>query len=370
MQFSEIRKIRKILIIQMRYIGDVILTTPLLRTLKNGLPGVQIHLLVNRGTQAVLASHPHADRVLVFDYETGGKSLRHVVSFVSMLRKEKYDAVIDLTGNDRSALFARLSGARLRIGYAGDSRLRNILAYSTEIDVTAGSIHTVDHHLKSAEIFGLPVNDIHPFLAVAPEEAARVRAILAARDLKTDQAFVILHPGARRPYKSWPLDRFALLGDHIIRTFNIPVLLSGSGDDQNLCAQLAEKMKEKSLNLAGQISLADLPALIQKSCCLIGNDSAPIHIATAVNTPVIALFGPTKWEIWGPRRRQDRIIAAEFPCRPCGHSRPACPLGEKYCMTDIAFETVRAAVSEVLGLQGEFPVAAEGAPGQKKIRKD
>ncbi|MGE0083189.1 MAG: putative lipopolysaccharide heptosyltransferase III [Desulfococcaceae bacterium] len=345
----QLPEIRKILIIRMRYIGDVILTTPLLKTLKTGLPEIQTHILVNRGTESVLNSHPHADKVLVFDYEKAKKSIRYKADFIFLLRKEKYDAVIDLTGNDRSALFARLSGARLRIGYAGDSRLGKILACNRQIDIIPGSIHTVDHHLKAAEIFGLSGTDIHPFIAVTSEQTAHINDILSARGLKADEAFAIIHPGARRPYKSWPADRFARLGDHIARTYGIHVILSGSREDERICAEIAGNMEEKPVNLAGQVSLGDLPALIKKSRCLIGDDSAPIHITTAVNTPVIALFGPTKWEIWGPRRRQDRIIAAEFPCRPCGHSRPVCPLGEKYCMSDIAFDTVWSAVADVMG---------------------
>ncbi len=349
----DLSEIRKILIIRMRYIGDVILTTPLLKTLKTGLPGVQTHLLVNRGTEAVLESHPHTDRVLVFDYETSGKNIRYAKSFISLLRKEKYDAVIDLTGNDRSALFTRLTGARVRIGYAGDSELRNILAYNQEIDTLPGSIHTVDHHLKAAEIFGLAPADIHPFIRVTSGQRDRMETLLCHQGLKADESFAVIHPGARRQYKSWPLERFARVGDQIVRTYGFPVLLSGSREDVKICAQLSEKMEEKNLNLAGQISLADLPALIEKSRCLIGNDSAPIHIATAVNTPVIALFGPTKWEIWGPRRGHDRIMAAGFPCRPCGHSRPVCPMGDRYCMAEISFDAVWSAVADVLGNQSD-----------------
>jgi len=338
---------RKILIIRMRYIGDVILTTPLLKTLKTGIPGVQTHMLVNRGTEAVLNCHPHADKVFCFDYEKA-ENIRYAPAFIIRLRKEKYDAVIDLTGNDRSALFTRLSGARLRIGYAGENRLRSCLAYNRQIQAVLGSIHTVDHHLKAAEIFGLRADDIHPFIPVTSDQKSRVDALLSSQGINPSESFAIIHPGARRPYKSWPPERFALVGDYIIRNCGIRLILSGSRKDENLCAEIGERMKEKAMNLAGLVSLTDLPALISKSRCLIGNDSAPIHISTAVSTPVIALFGPTDGKIWGPRREQDRILDAEFPCRPCGHSRTFCPLGEHYCMSAISFASVRDAVEDVL----------------------
>jgi len=331
----------------MRYIGDVVLTTPLLKTLKTGLPGIQTHMLVSRGTEAVLSSHPHADRVLCFDSEKA-ENIRYAANFIIRLRKEKYDAVIDLTGNDRSALFTRVSGARVRIGYAGENRLRENLAYNLQIQAVLGSIHTVDHHLKAAEIFGLHAEDIHPFIAVTSDQRLRVNSLLSARGINPSESFAIIHPGARRPYKSWPPERFARIGDYVIRTYGLHLLVSGSREEETVCAAIAEKMREKALNLAGQVPLSDLPALISKSRCLIGNDSAPIHISTAVSTPVIALFGPTDGKIWGPRRAQDRILGAEFPCRPCGHSRAFCPLGEQYCMSAISFASVRAAVDDVL----------------------
>ncbi|MEE4358815.1 MAG: putative lipopolysaccharide heptosyltransferase III [Desulfococcaceae bacterium] len=343
-----------ILLIKMRYIGDVILTTPLLKSLKNGLPGAKIDMLVNLGTESVLDDHPCADRVYAFDYTLAKKKPIRSLRLMAALRQQKYDTVIDLTGNDRSALFTFLSAAPLRIGYAGDRRLRNRLVYHREIDSVLGSIHTVDHHLRAAEILGLPPADIHPCIHVSMQKAERMEKFLSQQGLKADQDFVIIHPGARRPYKSWPRERFAVLGDEIIRKYRIPIILSGSRGDREICAEIAGRMKETPLNLAGKVSLSDLPALIAESRCLIGNDSAPIHIATAVKTPLVALFGPTKWEAWAPRREQDTVLAAEFPCRPCGHSRFQCPLGDQYCMSEIAFDSVRDAVEKIMesGIQG------------------
>jgi ADP-heptose:LPS heptosyltransferase len=107
-------------------------------------------------------------------------------------------------------------------------------------------------------------------------------------------------------------------------------------------------MTARAVNLCGQIALPQLPALIARSELLIGNDSAPIHIATAVNTPVIALFGPTRWENWYPRRDHDVTLTSVYPCRPCGHTKPDCPLGDSFCMSAISMESVWESVRKQL----------------------
>jgi ADP-heptose:LPS heptosyltransferase len=209
-----------------------------------------------------------------------------------------------------------------------------------------------------AEELGLPVNDRHPYLFVSAECTDRVEAKLAARGLKKEEAFAVIHPGARRWYKSWPPERFGRIADAIIQTYGVRLILLGNQDDKETCSTILNLMKFQALDLAGQIKLSELPALIKKSLCVIGNDSGPIHIATSVETPAVALFGPTKWEAWGPRRQQDRIVAAEYPCRPCGHSKPDCPLEDEYCMSAITYEAVWDAVKEVfnsLGVEAPSP---------------
>lgn len=342
--------IEKILVIKMRYIGDTVLTTPLAACLKKGFPHARLDILVNRGTEPVLQHHPDVDQILAFDYPLSKKRLRYGVEFAFRIRNRGYDLVIDLTNNDRSALFTFISGASVRIGYVSQHRLRRKLAYTCVVDSVLGTLHTVDHHLNMAKALGLETAEIHPFIHVAEDQMRRVEKKLAQMGVDFSKPFVVIHPGARRWYKSWPPDRFAAIGDSVIKRYGVQVLLSGSASDQSTCLTILDHMKYPShvVNVSGQIPLAELPALIRKSVCLIGNDSAPIHIATAVNTPAVALFGATRWEDWYPRRAHDKVIAAEYPCRPCGHARKDCPLGSGYCMGSISFERVSKAVDEVL----------------------
>ncbi len=339
---------RRILIIKMRYIGDVILVTPLIAALKERLPGAQIDVLVNHNTAAILSGHSMIRRVLGFDVEKSRKQPMYIFRLIQGIRRRRYDLVIDLTGSDRAAAVTRFSGAPLRIGYSRLRKLREKLVYTQVIPYHLGSLHTVDYHLKAAEVLHLPVKDRHPSLAVMPASRQAVEQKLSAAGIVPDAPFVVIHPGARRWYKSWPPERYARLGDRIIDERTIPVILSGGPGDQDICRKIELEMIHPPINLSGRLNLTELTALIQKSACLIGNDSAPIHIATAVGTPVIALFGPTLSSAWAPRRPSDTVIAAEYPCRPCGHARSDCPLGEEYCMAGISFDSVWEAVKKAL----------------------
>ena len=351
MKTKQIRKkdIQRILVIKMRYIGDNVLVTPLLKSLKNGFPDADIDILTNKGTHQVFSGNPFIRDILAFDYSVSKEKPWYALRFIAQLRRKAYDLVIDLTNNDRTSFFTFMSGSRLRIGYEARHFFRSRLSYSTRISSKFGTLHTIDHHLKVAEALRLTVEDRHPFIHVSSEQIREIEGILSASGVGKETPFVVMHPGARRWYKSWPPDRFAKLADAIIREYGVTVILSGSLADQPACSAIRENMEEQAVSLAGQIPLSALPALIRKGLCLIGNDSAPIHIASAVSTPAIALFGPTEWEAWAPRREHDKVLAAEFPCRPCGHRRPDCPLGHQgYCMSEITFEQVWAAVKDTL----------------------
>ena len=344
----DIAAVHNILILKMRYIGDTVLTTPLIRALKEGLPSSRIDIGVNQGSDRILDGHPFIGRCWRFDPIPNAGRFRSGIEFIQSIRRQKYDLVADLTCNDRTALFSLLSGSPVRIGYQSGRFIRDRLAYTHLLPSGLGKIHTVDHHLQIAEFLGLPAPDRHPFLPVLPDRRRSIEAKLSEEGFAPNEPFVMIHPGARRAYKSWPLTRFARLADDVRTRFDLKVILSGSREDVPAAASIEAAMKTVPVNWAGKVPLANLPALIQMAFCLIGNDSAPIHIATAVKTPTVSLFGPTRWEDWAPRRDSDRVLAAEYPCRPCGHSNTECPLKDKFCMSSISYKKVWSNVADIL----------------------
>ncbi len=342
-----IGKIRKILVIKMRYIGDTVLVTPLLKAIHKGMPDAKIDLLVNRGTESVLEDIPWIEAI--HTYDKGRKAqLKEMIGLCAKLRKRGYDLVVDLTVNDRSCFCTFVSRAPFRLGFYREGWKRR--CYTHIVPSILDRVHTVDHHLRAAEMLDLPVDDIHPEIPVSGEKKAAAQKELQKAGIDPDAPFAIIHPGARRPYKSWPIGNFAELGDRIIKRYDLPILFLGGKEDRSAAGEIIGRMRhsEKATDCAGKLPLKMLPAVIKAARFLIGNDSAPIHIATGVRTPAIALFGPTLWEAWAPRRSRDRVLAAEFPCRPCGHSAPLCPKGEDYCMASISVDSVWDSVSEVM----------------------
>lgn len=350
----------RVLIIKLRYIGDTILTTPLVRAVKRDPRIGSVDLLVPEESAPLIRDCPHIDTVIALPPE-GRRSLSFWVGMLARLRSARYQVVMDLTGSDRSSLFCFITGAPVRLGYSGSHRFRQWAAYTMAVPSALGSIHAVDHHLKMAEALEISIDDHHPCLPVTSEASDVVEQILQEAGIAPGSPFAVIHPGARRWYKSWPKDRFTRLADQIMATLGMDIVLAGGPGDGETCRDISAEMYRKPVNLCGRLPLARFPALVQKAACLIGNDSAPIHVATAVGTPVIGLFGPTRPEAWAPRRDRDRVIAAAFPCRSCGHSRKDCPLGEEYCMGTISYETVWDAVRGLLVLGGAATVAAPEA---------
>ena len=329
----------------MRYIGDTILVTPLLGALKDALPKTRLSFLVTRQSAGIFGNHPHIDNLMIFDYNRARRSIHYFIKFLLKLRGAGFDMVIDLTRNDRSAFFTLISGAPIRMGYEGSSFFLN-KAYTHRVTYKFGKIHTVDHHLMMATALGFSASDPNPYLEVSKPDTQFIREFIEAHGIQTDKSIVIIHPGARRCYKCWPLERFSHIADALMTHYPVQVVLAGGPEDRERCQAILKGMQKPGVDLCAKVSLEQLPALIHESVLLIGNDSAPIHIATAVNTPVIALFGPTRGENWQPRRNHDKIIWISLPCRPCGHSRSNCPLGDHYCMSQITEDMVWGSIKE------------------------
>jgi predicted lipopolysaccharide heptosyltransferase III len=340
---------KKILLIQLRYIGDSVLTTPLINALKKGVPDAQIDVLAASSSAPVLIDHPHIHRLWQLDTRSAIIKFLQVLQHAVLLNRSQYDVVADLTYNDRSALLTAATQAKIRIGFCDQYPLRESMAYSHVIPSVLGYGHAADHYLRVAEVLKIPQADSHPWLHVPLERVHQLEERLAAEGGGNPAGpYVILHPGARRWYKSWPAERFAALGDRIYQRFHLPVVISGGNEDLQASAEITRLMREPAVDLTARIDLALLPALIQKAVCLVGNDSSPIHIATAVKTPAVALFGPTKSHVWGPRRKQDRVLAVELACCPCGHGQIDCPFGGNYCMSKISFASVWETVQQVI----------------------
>ena len=331
--------VNRILLIKLRYIGDVVLCTPLLPLIRKRFPKSKLFFLVNPGTEGVLLGNPFLDEILVIPRQGWMKQL----AFIRQLRSKGFDIVLDLTDADRSAWLSWWSGASVRIGYNREQRWRGN-CYTHVLPSAYGSMHMVDYHAQALAPLGIVEAIGLPKIFIGKEEMQKNERLLA--DLPSvPQLLVLLHPTARYDFKAWPLDRFAAVADWLVGQ-GVQVALIGTQQEWHIGQQIVSLAKKNLLNLMGKTQIPELAALMKRSALLIANDGGPLHMAAAAGCPTIGLFGPSDPGVWGPRGQAIRVIYKGLDCEECFY--PGCSRGEDSCMRKISVEEVCQAAQELL----------------------
>lgn len=342
--YPDLTGVKKILVIKLRQLGDVLLTGPVFSALKQKLPAAQIDAYVYAESIPVLEGHPALHAILGYDrnWKKRGLFFRLAKEYALLqrIRNECYDLVINLTEGDRGAIAARYSGAAIRVGFdpkgtglAGKKKLYTHIAKHC-----ATLRHTVERNLDAVRRIGIfPLPQERDLLLHIPIEA------MQAMEQRAGRGFVLIHPTSRWKFKCWPVQNMRKLAEALLARGKTLVFTSGpDAEEQAMVAEICKTFP--CINLAGQISLKELAALIALSEQLICVDSLPLHMASALKKPVIALFGPTSDITWGPwRNPHAAIIAQPLPCRPC--YQDGCG-GSKVsdCLTSLSLESVLSVV--------------------------
>lgn len=323
--------LKNILIIKLRYIGDVLLSTPVISLLARHMPHVDISFLVNAGTDDVLTHDTRLKEVIPLS--RGG--LWSQLRLLRRLRAGRYDCVIDLTDGDRSAVISAVTGAPVRLGFNHKRQWRR-RCYTDCVEGLYGTMHMVDYHAKILE--GMGIRDVpdHPRLFVSEDERHAALRLLDIVGLG-GQPWIMIHPAARYWFKAWPAERFAALVDAFHKK-GFRAVLVGSRDDRPLETEILRHAHSPVVSLIGQTSLLELAALMKHCRLFIGNDAGPMHMAAAVGCAVVALFGPSDPAVWGPRGNRVATIYKGLDCRECFY--PGCSRGEQSCMKLITVEEV------------------------------
>ena len=327
---------RNILIIKLRYIGDVLLATPTVRAIKAVRPDVRVTMIVNRGTEDVLSGNPDMDEIVVLDKGSLAAQWR----LITGLRRRRFDTVIDLTDGDRSAFLSWISGAPVRIGFNDEHRWRG-WCYTELVQPVPGVRHRIDRDLEVLKPMSIQAGSKDPQLWLTPEEENSADQLLDQLGVQRSQSIVLLQPGARYWFKAWPPERFAELADQLTAQYGCHVLIGGSDQDIDLAQQIRQMAKSSPIIMAGRTTIKQFAAIAKKSALFVGSDSGAMHIASAVGTPVVALFGPSSPREWGPRGGPVEVLYKGLDCRSCFH--PTCERGEQNCMRKISIEEVWAA---------------------------
>ena len=345
---------KNILIIKLRYIGDVLLATPTLRAIKAARPDVRVTMMVNRGTEDVLSGNQDLDEIVVLDKG----SLVAQWRLIAGLRRRRFDTVIDLTDGDRSAFLSWISGAPVRIGFNDDHRWRG-RCYTQVLQSVPGVQHRIDRDLDALKPLNIQAGSKAPLLRLTSEEMNSADQLLDQLGVQRSQPIVVLQPGARYWFKAWPPERFAELADQLTTQYGCQVLIGGSNQDIDLAQQIRQKAKSQPLVMAGRTTIKQFAAIAKKSALFVGSDSGAMHIASAVGTPVVALFGPSSLREWGPCGGPVEVLYKGLDCRICYNT--TCTRGEESCMKLIAVHEVVAAAQRLLQARSRAAgVKAEG----------
>lgn len=352
---------RRALVIKLRHHGDVLLSSPVFSVLKAQIPECEVDALVYSETAPMLEGHPAISQVLTIDRQWKSRplfsQLRYEVERLLELRRRSYDLIVHLTEHWRGAWIARACRplwavaptVRGRPRYWEDSFTHFVM------EPRAGGRHMVERHLDFLRRLGMPVPLEGRDLLLKPGKQAEdeVRRLLKEAGLHEDK-FVHIHPTSRWNFKCWPMGSMAQLVDRL-HMAGWPVVITSSPDNHELesVRHLVGLLKSPvTLNLSGKLTLKELAALTGFARMFVGVDSAPMHIAAAMKTPVVALFGPSGESLWGPwgspRKGQHFVVANnKFDCRPCGID--GCGGGkESECLTTLSVDRVFAACADSL----------------------
>ena len=339
---------KRILVIKLKQPGDVLVSSPVLAALKEAWPRARVSYLVPKGTEEMIADHPLLDRLYVA--ERRGATLKRTFSFIRELRRARFDLVLDLSGGDRGAFYTRISGARERLGFGyGGRAFWHRFCFTRLLPPPPLRMHMVEHNLEAVRALGIEPRRARLNFFWQTEVQTRVEALLASNSL-TPGGFVVMHPGAGWRFKCWTPGGYARGIEALERERHLKVVLTGStaAHEQELVAAILKECRVSPVNLLGRLTLKELGALIAQARFFFGVDSAPMHLAAAVGTPAVALFGPSGDFNWGPWGEGHLVIKKDWECLPCG--RDGCE-GSKVsrCLVELTAAEVLDAMTRHFG---------------------
>ena len=350
--------LRRVLVVKLRHHGDVLLTSPVFSVLKQRAPHLEIDALVYRDTAEMLTLHPAIAQVHGIDrhWKRLGLSgqLRAEWALFSALRERSYDLIVHLTEHHRGAWLTRLLAPRFSVGRRMPHRgrfWRNSFSHLYAHLERGNLRHTVESHLDALRRIGIHPRDDDEkrlVLVAGAEADAFIARELESRGLGAGQPFIHLHPTSRWLFKCWPEEKMtALIAGLQAEGHRIVLSAAPDAAEMALLRRIVAPLGTPPLDLSGRLSLKQLAALVARARLFIGMDSVPMHIAAAMQTPSVALFGPSGEREWGAWMAPRRIITSSHDCRPCGNA--GCGDGRiSDCLTAIPVAQVLDAVHELL----------------------
>ncbi len=315
-----ISNIKRILIVRTDRIGDVVLSTPVITAVKKAFQDGYIAVMVSPITEEILTGNPYLNEVIVHDKELKHRGFIQTLRFAKYLRKKRFDLALILHSTARVNLLCFLAGIRKRVGYAR-GKMDFLLTDRLEYKKRLGEKHESEYSLDLLRSIGVKAEMSPLVMPVDRDDEDRIADLLKENGLKDDERFAVLHPGASSVSKMWPEENFAKVGDLLIESFRLKIVLVSSSGQVKAGEGVRRSMRNRPVFLCGRTSIKELAALFKRASLFISNDSGPVHIACAVGTPVISIFsrnekglGPCRW---GPIGMDTVSIHKDVGCVEC-----------------------------------------------------
>lgn len=307
------------MIVRLDRIGDVILSTPVIKAVRDAYPKCYIAFMVRPYSKDIVDGNPHLDEVIVYDKRQHGKTLASNMKFAMWLRKKKFDTAIVLHPTSRSHIITALAGIPRRIGY--DRKMGWLLTRRVPHTKQYGLRHEIDYALDLLKHAGISPLSRQMHMPINQKSERKVKEIFAQAGIGERDKVITINPGASCPSKRWSPENFAIAADRLAQDTGARIVIISGEKDKPSADRTASLMSAACLNLAGRTTVSDLASVLARSSLFVSNDSGPVHIACAVGTPVIAVFGRSDRGLspdrWGPTGKRDIVLHKYVGCRKC-----------------------------------------------------
>ncbi len=348
------RQVENVLCVRLDALGDVLMTTPALRALKESRPGRRLTLLTSPAGAELAPLVPEIDAIIVYDAPwmkaTAPRAdSRPEFAMINRLRRERFDAAVIFTVFSQSplpaALLCMLADIPRRLAHCRENPYQLLTDWLPEREPEQFIRHEVRRQLDLVASLGCLSADERLSLRVPESASRRVRTLLREVGVDEEAPWLVIHPGASAPSRRYPPEHYATAAHLLAREHALQVVFSGSEGERPLIDGIRSAMRASSVSLAGRLNVAELAALIQRAPLLVTNNTGPAHIAAAVGTPVVDLYAQTNPQ-HTPWKGAARVLYHDVPCKNCFKS--ICPEGHHDCLARVPPEAVVAAALELL----------------------
>ncbi|HCC55070.1 MAG TPA: lipopolysaccharide heptosyltransferase II [Desulfobulbaceae bacterium] len=338
---------KKILIRSTNWIGDAIMTTPAVRTIRENFPAAEITILAYPWVADIFMFSPHVNKVMLYEKNGRHKGLAGMWRLGRELAAQRFDLAILLQNAFSAALLTLLARIPVRVGYRRDGR-GLLLSHGVTIRESVKARHQVYYYQEMLRDLGLVCGLQKLFLALPDSAMTWATNFLADN---ASRPLIGLNPGAAYgPAKRWTVEKYAELARHLTKELGATLLIFGTADDNVAASEIGAAALGQALDLTGKTTLAEAMALISLCNVFVTNDSGLMHVAAAQNTPLVAIFGSTDTVATGPFASNVEVVNKNLPCSPC--LKTHCPRKDFACMLEIGVDEVYAAICKLLENSG------------------